>query len=125
MVNVNRPMGPILFGIGALALPAYPADATAQDEPVVAEARDGPCRMTVTGNGQTFAIEVQGLRPSESLRIESASEGEVIRGEEEASADGSYVSLVSPLVAGKSSGTASFTVTGSRCSVKASFPWRE
>ena len=102
-----------------------PDAAPASDMPVVARASDGPCRMTISGVGQYFAIEVTGLAPGEDLVFESLSEGEAIKSGTKASQSGTYASIVIPLVKGKTSGTATVIVTGSRCRIQASYPWRE
>ena len=95
------------------------------DLPLIAQDSDGPCRMSVRGGGNYFAIEVSGLVRSEELVVTSASEGEVISRVTKAGPDGTYTAVDIPLVQGKSSGRGTFTVKGSRCEVRASYPWRE
>lgn len=120
--------GTLIVGLVAVVI-SYPsvALARANDDamPVVARASDGPCRMTVTGNGKYFAVNVTGLLPDEELTVTSESEGEIGTNTSTAAANGSYYAIDIPLVQGKSSGMGTFTVEGSRCRVQASYPWRE
>jgi hypothetical protein len=115
-----------IFAAGLFAFSiAVAADTDGQDLPLVAKGSDGPCRMTVSGGGHYFSIQVTGLKPGEQLAVTSASEGEVMNMTATAERDGSYSAIDIPLVQGKTSGTGTFTVEGSRCKVHASYPWRE
>lgn len=111
--------------IGAIALSGSAMAGAADEAAVVARSKDGPCQMVVTGGGQAFSINVTGLVPGEPLTITSESEGEVLKGAATAAADGSYSVIDFPLVQGKSAGVGTFTVKGSRCTVKASYRWHE
>lgn len=95
------------------------------DVPRIATARDGPCRMEVRGRDSSFLIHVTGLIPGETLTMVSDSEYEIIKDFPKATEDGEYHLILIPLVKGHSRGIVHLSITGSRCRLKTSFPWRE
>lgn len=108
------------------AKPAGPQSTAAPTEspvPVAAEVWDGRCHLRVTGQGQVFAVHVEGLVPDEPLEVVSTSDGETITSDQRAQHDGTYGTALFPAVAGKSSGTTTFTVTSARCWLSATFSW--
>ena len=104
---------------------AAPALAAPDDLLLVAKTRAGPCTMTVEGGPSNFLITVTGLEPDETLALTSNSEGEVMKFEGKAQADGRYATIAVPLVEGKSFGQDTFEVVGRRCRISATFPWKE
>jgi len=114
--------------LASIALFAGSIEATAgqaDDPPVVARAKAGPCHLTISGQNSSFLAVVTGLTPNEPLKIVSNSEGEVLNWDARAQDDGRYGMILIPLVRGKSFGTARFEVIGQRCRIEASYPWRE
>lgn len=91
--------------------------------PTIAEARDGACHLWVQGEGEVFAVSVEGLVPGESIEVTSTSDGETIARTKRVREDGTYGTVLFPAVAGESSGWVTFSVTGSRCQLSATFPW--
>ena len=111
--------------VASLIGAAQETKAQSSDLPKVTEAKAGPCRMTVSGEGSSFFVVVSGLQANEPLKITSRSEGEVLSWESTAQGDGRYVTVTIPLVRGKSFGTANLEVVGRRCRIQASYPWRQ
>lgn len=91
--------------------------------PIIAESRDGSCHLWVQGEGEVFAVSVEGLVSGESIEVTSTSDGETIAVTKSAREDGTFGTAIFPAVAGESSGSVTFSVTGSRCQLSASFPW--
>lgn len=120
-----RFLAPAILSLVAASGGAVAAPLPDPDAPVVARASAGPCRMTVFGASPYFMVKVTGLQPNEPLEIISNSEGEVLRQASTAERGGEYLAVVIPFVKGKSFGSATYTVSGRRCRIEASFPWRE
>lgn len=110
-------------GSAAAASPAAPSRVVEELGPIIAEARDGDCHMWVQGEGQVFAVHVEGLVPGESVDVTSTSDGETIHGTQSAHEDGTYGTAIFPAVAGESSGRATFRLRGSRCQLSVTFSW--
>jgi hypothetical protein len=88
----------------------------------------GPCRLSAIEAGpryEAMTIRVSGLEPGEDLMIDSQSENEAVHSKAKADAQGNYRSLIFPLVAGKRSGKAQFSLTAKSCKIGISFPCGE
>jgi hypothetical protein len=100
--------------------------AFAEVVPFPIERQAGPCRISaIMLAAKYFAVEVvvTGLQPNEDVQIESQSGNETNRGAGKATAQGTYVALVAPLVKGQNSGTARFNVAAASCKIGIGFPW--
>jgi len=97
--------------------------ASASEDPVVADVRDGLCRMVITGQLAMFSLRAEGLKPGEPILFESVSNGERMAREAQAQADGTYSATLLAAVEGYELGTDTVTIQGSRCTVTAAFPW--
>lgn len=111
-------------GSGTAGPPSTPSRVNKELGPIVAETWDGSCHLRVQGEGQVFAVTVEGLVPGETIEVTSTSDGEVINVSRRAREDGTYGTALFPAVVGRSSGQVTFSVSGSRCQVSATFPWR-
>jgi hypothetical protein len=99
------------------------APALRAEGPVVADVRDGPCHMVISGEYAIFSVRVEGLVPGELMSFESISNGERMADTRSASADGTWGSVLLTQVLGSNTGTTTVTIKSSRCTLKATFPW--
>jgi hypothetical protein len=70
-------------------------------------------------------IVVNGLQPKEELQIDSQSEGEGGQSKEAATDQGTYNSIIFPVVKGKRAGKTRFSITAKSCRIGVEFPWGE
>lgn len=110
--------------IATIALLSFlPSSVLPADGPVVADVRDGPCHMVISGQFAIFSVRVEGLVPGESMLFESISNGERIADEIRAASDGTWSSALFVQVLGSDTGTDTITIRASRCTLTATFPW--
>jgi hypothetical protein len=79
----------------------------------------------VDANTTFFMFSGEGFEPSEKLKINSQSGNEIMTFEEEASAQGSLMSILQPGVIGQKNGIASIEVIGKNTTLKLIYPWGE
>jgi hypothetical protein len=110
--------------IATLAL-AAPAAAMVDDWPVLAEASDAGCALTVTGNGRYVLIAAEGLGDGSAARYQLRN-GDMtpIDWSVRADAAGRFARYYIPFRWGQRGGTVQVVVTSETCSLSASFPWR-
>jgi hypothetical protein len=96
--------------------------------PFPIENASGACRISakmLSANYQSVLIQVSGLAANEAFEMDQRSEDEGGVTKAQASADGSYTSVVMPYVKGKRSGKVSFKVRANSCKVGVEFAWGE
>lgn len=103
---------------------AAAAPAPGEDQPIVARASAGRCRIVVRGGGTVFAAWMTGLVPGETFLFTSTSENEVIGHESTADASGNAFSILLPAVRGKKMGTATAGLKASRCQMSVAYGWQ-
>lgn len=94
--------------------------------PVPIEDRDGSCHLyleLITPDRMTYAAWGTGFAPNEELMTESLSNGELIRSKRSAESDGGFLQIVLPATKPKSQGSATFSVTGTSCSLLVKYDW--
>jgi len=114
------------FALAALLfVSAGPARASEADWPLLAVARDGDCRLEVTGNGQIFLIAATGLLPGEGGRY-SVTNGDMkpIDWRIAASQGGRFARFYMPFRWHRDGGTLAVAVDTDSCRVSAVLPWR-
>jgi len=109
-----------LVGTDAEAATAAPGE----DQPIVARASAGHCRMIVRGGGTVFAVWLTGLVPGETFLITDISEDEKIEHDATADTSGNHFWISLPAVRGKSMGTATVGLKASRCQMSVSYGWQ-
>jgi hypothetical protein len=108
----------------ALIGPSAVAQEPGADQPIVARATAGKCRMVVRGGGAVFAVWLTGLVPGETFSLSDISEHEVINHEATADANGNHMWISLPAVRGKTMGTATVAVKAARCQLSVSYGWQ-
>lgn len=94
--------------------------------PVPIEDRDGSCHLyleLMTPDRMTYAAWGKGFAPNEELITESRSNGDVIRSERNAESDGGFLEILLPATKRGSQGSATFSVTGTSCSLRVEYDW--
>ena len=94
--------------------------------PVPIEDRDGSCHLyleLITPDRMTYAAWGTGFAPNEELTTESLSNGEVIRSKRSAESDGGFLEILLPATKRRSQGRATFSVTGTSCSLLVRYDW--
>ena len=95
--------------------------------PFPIQASDGQCRLAVellSAQGLAFRVDGQGFAPGETVQTDSRSEGQVLKGQNQADGSGEFHAYqVFSKVAGKESGSASYTAIGASCRVTVKYDW--
>jgi hypothetical protein len=96
--------------------------------PFPLEARDGPCHLWAElipdSQGRSFAFHGDGFPPGAKVVMSSRSGGEIQNRTINASANGSLPpTIISPAVAGQTSGVASLTAIGPACLPAVAYQW--
>jgi hypothetical protein len=102
--------------------------ASAKVVPFPMESFEGSCHLSAVMTSENYygvSIRIVGFQPSEDLLVETRSETEQGQSKAKASDQGTYDSLLLPLVKGKRSGRVRFNVTAKSCRVGVEFPWGE
>jgi len=90
------------------------------------ERQSGSCHISVETMVPDYSVVIlraNGFLPNEHLIIDTKSGDEGRRLTSDASQQGTYTSVMMPLVKGKRSGKARFDITSSSCKVGIEFPW--
>jgi len=94
--------------------------------PFPLEVKNGNCRLsveTMVPDYSVVTVRASGFFPDEHLAVTIKSSDEGAQISAQAGHDGSYVSVIAPLVKGKQSGKASIAITSTGCKLKVEFPW--
>ncbi|MEA3263431.1 MAG: hypothetical protein U9R07_08095 [Pseudomonadota bacterium] len=109
----------------AALLVAGPAAAMADsDWPVLAEASDADCALTITGNGRFVLIAAEGLGEGSPARYQLRNgDMKPIDWSVRADAAGRFARYYVPFRWGQRGGTVQVEVISDSCRLSASFPW--
>lgn len=99
-----------------------PPPAPDDEPPIIAEARDGKCRLRVASGWQWVEIRIEGLVPGERFVIELRANDELTLSKPTATDAGEGGWLLFPAMLAQS-GANSVTVKSSHCELSASFRW--
>ena len=94
--------------------------------PFPIEKTNGPCSISVTMTGPNYSgvlVVVTGLQPKEEFQTVQQSGSESAQPKATAAEDGTYRTLIFPLVKGQSSGRLKFKVNAKACAVDIEVPW--
>jgi hypothetical protein len=94
--------------------------------PFPIENKCGQCSISATMKMPNYfmvSIVVTGLQPREQFQVDEQSGNEASQTKATAESDGSYRSILMPVVKGQSSGTFRFNVNGKSCQVGVEAPW--
>lgn len=110
--------------LAALVLAAPAAAMVDGGWPVLAEARDAECELTVTGNGRYVMIAAEGLGGGNAARyVLRNGDMKPIDWSVRADAAGRFARYYIPFRWGQRGGTVQVDVTSADCRLSASFPW--
>ena len=96
--------------------------------PFPMEQTSGACQLSLVEIAPQYSgvlIRISGFHPNEELTFEQSSENEGGQSTGKADSQGWYSATIFPVVKGKRSGKARFTVTGKSCNIGIDFPWGE
>ena len=113
--------------LSLIAILALAAPAAAQVDggwPVLTEASDADCALTITGNGRYVRIAAEGLGEGSAARYQLRN-GDMtpIDWSVRADATGRFARYYIPFRWGRRGGTVQVEVTSETCRLSASFPW--
>jgi len=110
--------------VAMLALTAPASAAIDSGWPVLAEASDADCSLTVSGNGRFVLIAAGGLEPGDAVRYQLRN-GDMAPIDWTVRADGSgrFARYYIPFRWGQRGGTVQVDVTSASCQLSARFPW--
>lgn len=120
------------------ARPALPSDPPRRyiwdSWPVLAESRDGQCRLSIVGNGKIMVIRASGFAPGDTARLGVTNAtmkpiNSVVRADQNGNWGTPYLPLLWTNADGTirepiSSGTVSVNLVSEDCSLIASAPWQ-
>ncbi|GAA4764950.1 hypothetical protein [Novosphingobium ginsenosidimutans] len=108
----------------ALVLAAPAAAAIDDSWPLLVEAGDADCTLTVSGNGRFVLIAAKGLGAGDTARYQLRN-GDMtpIDWTVRADASGRFARYYVPFRWGRRGGTVQVDVTSESCRLSASFPW--